>query len=73
MLRAIRAVTILLLFLGAACSQPHAQSSVELGGEHVANITRMFLRNHYSRASFDDVHAAEMLRRYVDRYDPGHY
>jgi carboxyl-terminal processing protease len=73
MARVTRVATILLLFLSAACSQPQADESPELTGDHVANITRMFLRSHYSRLSFDDTHSAEMLRAYVDRFDPGHY
>ena len=73
MLRAFRVVAILLLVLAASCSHPRADESPELTGDHVANITRMFLRSHYSRLSFDDAHSAEMLRTYVNRFDPGHY
>jgi carboxyl-terminal processing protease len=73
MLRAFRVVAILLLFLGASCLHPRADENPELTGDHVANITRMFLRSHYSRLSFDDAHSAEMLRTYVERFDPGHY
>ena len=45
MYRALRVVAILLLILGASCSHPHADENPELTGDHVANITRMFLRS----------------------------
>ncbi len=73
MLRALRVAAILLLFLGAACSHPQADENPELSGDHVANITRMFLRSHYSRLGFDNQHSAEMLKMYVERYDPNRY
>jgi len=73
MYRALRVVAILLLILGASCSHPHADENPELTGDHVANITRMFLRTHYSRANFDDAHSAEMLKEYEQRFDPGRY
>jgi carboxyl-terminal processing protease len=73
MLRAFRVVAILLLILGASCSHPHADENPELTGDHVANITRMFLRSHYSRLGFDDAHSAAMLKAYEERFDPGRY
>ncbi|MDH4247437.1 MAG: carboxy terminal-processing peptidase, partial [Deltaproteobacteria bacterium] len=46
---------------------------VKLTGDDVASITHMFLRNHYARLAFDDVHSKDMLQRYLDGYDPGRY
>ncbi|MEE8435349.1 MAG: carboxy terminal-processing peptidase [bacterium] len=63
---------LLLLFFGA-CAPTMADTHSRLDGDHVANITRMFLRYHFSRQTFDDAHSAEMMRRYLRRFDPGHY
>ena len=63
---------LLILFFGA-CAPIMADTHSRLDGDHVANITRMFLRHHFSRQTFDDAHSAEMLRRYLKRFDPGHY
>jgi carboxyl-terminal processing protease len=73
MFRALRVAAILLLIVGASCSHPHADENPELTGDHVANITRMFLRSHYSQQGFDDTHSQEMLKEYEERFDPGHY
>lgn len=72
--RFIRIFPALLLFvLISSCSQPRAQSNMELTGDHVTQIARTFLRNHYSRAKFDDAHSKEMLTLYLNRFDPGRY
>ena len=50
-----------------------ADSHNTLSGDRVANISNVFLRNHYSRADFDDIHSARMLKIYINRLDAGHY
>lgn len=74
MIRTKKIFTFLLfiLFFGA-CAPSMAQTNARLDGDHVANITRMFLRYHFSRQTFDDSHSAEMMRRFLKRFDPGHY
>ena len=74
MYRTLRIASILLaVLLVNACSPLGAQAAPELTGDHVASITRMFLRNHFSRIGFDDAHSDEMMTRYLSRFDPGHY
>ena len=63
---------LLILFFGA-CAPTMADTHSRLEGENVANIIRKFLRSHISRLPFDDAHSAEMMRRYLRRFDPGHY
>ena len=74
MYRTLRIASILLaVLLATACSPLGAQAAPELTGDHVASITRKFLRNHFSRIGFDDAHSDEMMTRYLSRFDPGHY
>jgi carboxyl-terminal processing protease len=74
MIRSLR-IPLLLLFLmtGLYGTSPSADTSINLNGDDVLQITRTFLRNHYSRAEFDDEHSRLMFRAYLDQYDPGHY
>ena len=74
MIRSLR-IPLLLLFLltGLYGTSPRADSPVNLSGDDVLQITRTFLRSHYSRAEFDDEHSKLMFRAYLDQYDPGHY
>lgn len=73
MLSAYRTLLIIAALLFAGCAPSQAQSRSKLDGEHVATITRLFLKSHYSQQAFDDSHSAEMLRRYLNRFDPGHF
>lgn len=54
-------------------STVRADTHNTLTGEHVASISKTFLRSHYSRAKFDDEHSSRMLRIYINRLDSGHY
>jgi len=72
--RPIRFLLLLVAFiLAASCSQPSAQPRTDLNAEDVAYITRRFLESHFSQTPFDDSHSQEMLRLYLNVYDPGHY
>lgn len=48
-------------------------AGAELTGEQVAAISKIFLRNHYSRATLDDEHSKRILKKFINRFDPGHY
>ena len=50
-----------------------AETDIKLEGNHVANITRVFLRNHYSRPKFDDKASEKVLARFLRSYDSGHF
>lgn len=74
--RTAQSLLLLVLLVGLAAPGLRAAESdeeVKLTGDHVANISRMFLRNHLSRLRFDNAHSQEMLERYLARFDSGHY
>ncbi|MEE8395043.1 MAG: carboxy terminal-processing peptidase [bacterium] len=50
-----------------------AESSLTLGGEQVAEITRTFLRHHYSGLTFGDEQSRQLLKNFMRRLDRGHY
>lgn len=50
-----------------------AEGDTKLSGDNVASITHMFQRNHYNRVRFNDEQSREMLKFYLERFDPGHY
>lgn len=62
-----------LLAVSLLAARAGADSHDTLKGEHVASISKTFLRSHYSRARFDDEHSAKMLDIYINRLDSGHY
>ena len=62
-----------LLAVSLLATRAGADSHDTLNGEHVASISKTFLRSHYSRAQFDDEHSSKMLEAYINRLDSGHY
>ncbi|MCH8843814.1 MAG: carboxy terminal-processing peptidase [SAR324 cluster bacterium] len=73
MIRTIR-LSLLILFLlpGLWGTGPLAESTPELNGRHVRDITRAFLSNHYSQAKFDDAHSQLVFAAYLRQFDRNH-
>ncbi|MDH5753067.1 MAG: carboxy terminal-processing peptidase [Deltaproteobacteria bacterium] len=70
----IRLTTLALVFSAGMPQGAFPETEeIRLTGDHVASITYMFLRNHYSKLTFDDEHSREMLQIFLDRLDPTHH
>jgi len=74
MIRSMR-TPILLAFLltGLWGSQPRAEVELQLQGDQVARISSTFQNYHLSREPFDNHRSEQMLKHYLNLYDPGHY
>ena len=74
MIRSLR-IPLLIFFMltGLWGTSPSADTIPNLTGEDVYQISRTFLRNHYSRDEFDENHSKLMFKAFLGQYDPSHY
>ncbi len=73
MIRSLRfPFLIVFMLLGLWGTSPLADSNPDLTGDDVYQITRTFLRSHYSRGQFDDDRSRLMLQMALNQYDPNH-
>ncbi len=74
MIRSLRTLILLAFLLtGLWGSQPRADAELQLQGDQVARISNTFQNYHLSREPFTDLRSEQMLKHFLNLYDPGHY